>query len=190
MKGLLLKDFYVVTKQLKIFLIIIPIIAIFNPVMTPLVSLMGAFLPMTALAYDEQSKWSNLADMMPYSKSDIVISKYVFGYICMLGFTAIILLFRLISINSIFSSLPTNIPISLAIALIFIAINTPVMFKFGVEKGRFVYILAMAVLASIGALSSEININIFGISPIILILIAIGINIISMIISIRIQENK
>ena len=49
MKSLLIKDFYVITKQLKIFLIIIPVIALTTgEAMSTLSILLGAVLPMTA----------------------------------------------------------------------------------------------------------------------------------------------
>ena len=41
----------------------------------------AALLPVTALAWDEQSKWDGLAKMMPYSKFELVFSKYTVGYI-------------------------------------------------------------------------------------------------------------
>ena len=62
MKSLLLKDCYVITKQLKIFLVIIPVIALTTGgSMNALAILLGAVLPMTAIAYDERSKWEQLA---------------------------------------------------------------------------------------------------------------------------------
>ena len=45
-------------------------------------------LPYTAMAYDERSKWNQLAAMMPYSDRDIVLSKYVFGWLFILAATA------------------------------------------------------------------------------------------------------
>ena len=50
-------------------LILIPIMAITGGVsMASIAILLGAMLPMTAMAYDEQSKWNDLAVLMPYSK--------------------------------------------------------------------------------------------------------------------------
>jgi ABC-2 type transport system permease protein len=80
MRGLLLKDFLVVTKQLKLFLIIIPVMAMVGGgSMASMAILMGSVLPMTAIAYDERSKWNEIAVMMPYSKKEIVLSKYLLG---------------------------------------------------------------------------------------------------------------
>ena len=47
--------------------------------------LYAAMMPISALAYDENCKWDQLAAMMPYSVRDIVLSKYLFGYICLLA---------------------------------------------------------------------------------------------------------
>ena len=57
MKGLLLKAFLVLVKQMKFLLILIPIIAITGgSSMASIAILVGAMLPMTAMAYDEQSE--------------------------------------------------------------------------------------------------------------------------------------
>ena len=40
-----------------------------------------SMLPYTALAYDERSRWDQMAAMMPYSARDVVLSKYLFGWI-------------------------------------------------------------------------------------------------------------
>jgi len=78
--------------------------------------------------------------------------------------------------------------------LIFIAINTPILFRFGSEKGRFVFIIAMAIIGASGPIlqkiDSRIILDISGTSPILLFTTAIAINVISVIISINIKKSK
>ena len=176
MKSLLLKDCYVITKQLKIFLVIIPVIALTTGgSMNALAILLGAVLPMTAIAYDERSKWEQLAAMMPYSKFELIFSKYLLGYICMLGATLLALVGQIIGKSvGIMQIEDSNNILFIAVigGLIFIAINTPILFRFGSEKGRFVFIIAMAIIGASGPIlqkiDSRIILDISGTSPILL----------------------
>lgn len=195
MRGLLLKDFLVITKQLKLFLIIIPVMAIIGEgSMATLAILMGSVLPMTAIAYDERSKWNEIAVMMPYSKKDIVISKYLLGYLCMLGAEVLVIaaqiVMALIRQGNVFESV-NMLLLSMASGLIFIAINTPVLFQFGSEKGRFVFIIAIAVAAGLGPImkniDSDILLSMTNNLPVFLLVFAVILNFISIFISMRIK---
>lgn len=197
MKGLLLKDFLVITKQLKIFLIAIPVLALTGGAsMSVFAVMLGAVLPMTAIAYDERSKWNELATMMPYSKKDLVINKYLLGYICMFGATILTILGNiLINLSGIeLVDVSINVLFAIICGLLFIAINTPIIFKFGSEKGRFVFIIAMALIGASGPILKNIDSNILlkflNISPIILLVIAIALNYISIVISIGIKSKS
>ena len=82
MSGLILKDLYTLVKQLKIMLLMLLLFAcVPNLSMASFAVLYAAMLPVTAMAYDERSKWNELAVMMPYSPTAIVASKYLFGLI-------------------------------------------------------------------------------------------------------------
>ena len=86
MKALIIKDTYVIWRQMKYFLVLILLFSAlpsgFNNAFAVIYTSM---LPYTALAYDERSKWDQLAAMMPYSTRDAVRSKYVFGWLCIGG---------------------------------------------------------------------------------------------------------
>ncbi|MEG1458248.1 MAG: ABC-2 transporter permease [Acetivibrio sp.] len=194
MKGLLLKDILVITKQLKIFLIVIPLMSLAGSSMAPLAILMGAVLPMTAIAYDERSKWNEIAVMMPYSKRDIVISKYLLGYICMIGSAALVIVVQLIRAIAGHGSFAESIPMllfSISGGLIFIAINTPILFRFGSEKGRYVFIITVGLAAACGAFLKEIDaaflLRISPVLPVFLCVAAVIMNVISMFLSKRIK---
>lgn len=198
MKGLLLKDFYVTTKQLKIFMIIIPVIALVGmSSMSVMAILLGAVLPMTAIAYDERSKWNELAAMMPYSKRDLIISKYLLGYICMSGSAVLVILGRVIS--SVLSQQSLNIDwetilIAVCTSLVFIALNTPILFKFGTEKGRIVFMLAIVLASIFGGFVSDSGIpelsGLKSISPLLVLPVVLLLNIISIQISMRIKPSE
>lgn len=196
MKGLLLKDFLVITKQLKIFLLIIPVMALVGDTsISVLAVLMSAVLPMTAIAYDERSKWTELAVMMPYSKKDLIINKYLLGYICMFGITALLLLGQLLMKvlgKEHINGSSNMLLFAIVGGLVFIAINTPILFKFGSEKGRFVFIIAMALIGASGPLlnniDSDILLKLSNISPLFLLAVTLIMNYISIMISIRITR--
>lgn len=198
MKSLLLKDFYVITKQLKIFLIIIPVIALTTgEAMSTFSILLGAVLPMTAIAYDERSKWNELAAMMPYSKFDLIFSKYLLGYLCMFGAALLVFIGQIIGKNNGIVVIDDDINVLLFAVmggLIFIAINTPILFKFGSEKGRLVFIITMALVGASGPIlqkvDSRIILKIFNLSPVILLAFVVILNVMSLMISMNIKKDK
>lgn len=198
MKSLLLKDFYVITKQLKIFLIIIPVIALTTgEAMSTFSILLGAVLPMTAIAYDERSKWNELAAMMPYSKFDLIFSKYLLGYLCMFGAALLVFIGQIIGKNNGIVVIDDDINVLLFAVmggLIFIAINTPILFKFGSEKGRFVFIITMALVGASGPIlqkvDSRIILKLFNLSPVILLAFVVILNVMSLMISMNIKKDK
>ena len=83
MKGLLLKDLYMVVKYCKAYLLI--------AVVFLAVSLMGSdnlffifypcllcgMIPVNLLAYDERSRWPQYCGTLPYTKGQIVSGKYL-----------------------------------------------------------------------------------------------------------------
>ena len=65
---------------MKIFLVLLVAFALIPGYsMSAFAVMYAAMLPMTALAYDERSKWDTLAAMMPYSTGALVLSKYLLG---------------------------------------------------------------------------------------------------------------
>ena len=143
MKGLLIKDWKTLLKQMKVMLVIVVVFAcIPGTYMAAFALFYAAMLPITALAYDERAKWDELAAMMPYTAKAIVGSKYVLGLTLVLPVLALSMLSRLI-IHSmpIVSEETMSLLITAELSLILMAIDLPFMFHFGVEKGRLIYIL-------------------------------------------------
>ena len=149
MKGLLLKDLYVLMRQMKIFLVMIVIFALVpGGSMTVFAVVYAGMMPYTALAYDERCKWDVLAGMMPYTKRQIVLSKYVLGYLFVLGTAVFSLLAKVVTQH--FTSQPADVAsvlLAFCAGFIMLAVTLPPMFRFGVEKGRLFFILLMVVVA-------------------------------------------
>ncbi|NLU25061.1 MAG: ABC-2 transporter permease [Clostridiales bacterium] len=151
MKGLLLKDFYTLIKQMKLFLAFIVIFSLlpgYN--MAAFAIMYASFLPMTALAYDERSKWDTLAAMMPYTPRQMVLSKYLLGYIT--TGAAALLAFVVQTFTAVIKKEPLSaegwlsLAMVLCVAVIMQAVVMPIMFKMGVEKGRMVFFAVVAVI--------------------------------------------
>ena len=157
MKALLMKDFYTLWRQLKVYLLVMLVISVFNGAYGNIfITIWAALLPYTAMAYDERSKWDQMAAMMPYSTRDIVLGKYVFGWLC-IGGAAVLsgLLQAALSLVIDRSFLPVTMALSILGALCILAITLPLMFHFGVEKGRLaMFLIIFLVCGGAGAISS------------------------------------
>lgn len=165
MVGLVLKDIYTIVSQVKFIIIFLLLITFLqNDIIFSYTVFYVAMFPVTALTYDERAKWHDLADMMPYTAGQIVGGKYVIGYVAVAGATAAIALGRFIGIAA--GNAPDFeflMPLSLVIcgALSLEAVLLPLMFWLGTERGRLVFVAAVAsaVVCSISILD---NINFAG----------------------------
>lgn len=153
MNGLLLKDWKTLLKQMKVMLTIMALFAcVPGTYMSAFALFYAAMMPITALAYDERAKWDELAAMMPYTAKAIVGSKYALGLTLMAPVLALSVLFRLIVHSTpIVSEDTMALLITACLSLILMAIDLPFMFRFGVEKGRLIYILLTCVFIVAGA---------------------------------------
>lgn len=169
MKGLLLKDFYVLWKQIKLFLLMVVIYS-FTPIFgegnfsVGFTVIFCAMLPITVMGLDEKVKWDRVAASMPYSRRELVISKYILGLLCLLfagtlaaaGVFVRGFLFKSGISGEMFLSI---VPV-MSIGLIFQAINFPIHFKIGVEKGRlFFLIITVFIVGGLGGVLSIIKID-------------------------------
>lgn len=153
MKGLLLKDFYVTMKSCKMFFVVDAIFiamsfAFSNGVdqdflfmMFPV--LMSGMLAMSLLSLDEKFRWMKYSGALPYSPAQIVLSKYLFGFIYQVLITLIVFLALVVWVNTIgdteLSDVMTALGGMFIISLVIPSINLPFCFKFGTEKGRIFY---------------------------------------------------
>ena len=84
MKGLLLKDFYML-KNLKAFILFMAIflfVSTFseeNMFMLFYPCVLSGIIPVSLLGYDERSKWDKYSLTLPYTRAQIVSAKYLMG---------------------------------------------------------------------------------------------------------------
>lgn len=160
MKGLLLKDFYNMKKCCWTFLIIIlvfTIVSVFgdnNSFFIAYPVIIAGMIPVTLISYDERSRWDVYCDTLPYSRAQVVASKYIFtillvaASVVFVGLAQIAKMFRadLFVWDGYFSLLGCL----MVLGAISPGIILPFIFKFGAEKGRYAYFV-MIFVACIGS---------------------------------------
>lgn len=137
MKGLLLKDWYALRGQAgRLFFLIALYIVIgeFSAGIGSIGILLCAMLPTSCLAYDERAKWDRYALSMPLSVKDLVVSKYLLGYLMLGAGAALKLLVIVLPIGN--GSDFVSFVLTIAAALLYLALQLPILFKFGTESGR------------------------------------------------------
>lgn len=206
MKGLLLKDLYMIKKYCKSYLfIVIVFIAvsfagsenlffIFYPCM------ICGMIPVNLLGYDERSRWLQYSETMPYTKGQIVSGKYLIGLgtqVSVLLVTGISQAIRMsISGTFILGEYLVLMMFLLIMTLLASSITLPFMFKLGVEKGRMAYYIMIGIVCAGSVISSNLlsggfqdEIKLNGILPIIC-LVGIGIYVLSWYLSIVFYKKR
>ena len=159
MKALIQKDVYVLWKQMRIFFLVMLVIMVGNGSFgSVFVVLWSSMLPYTALAYDERCKWDQMAAMMPYSPRDLVLSKYVLGWLCAGAAGAVVLAVQAV-IRVLHLPMATGSPLAVLISFCasasVLAVTLPVMIRFSVERGRMVmFLVIFLVCGAAGALGT------------------------------------
>lgn len=204
MKALLYKNFYILRHQLLLPVIIMLILAILPTPSAAFAIIWMAVLPMNIISYDHASRWERLEKMMPYTARDIVLSKYILGYTAISACTLLsvisITVCSLVNVNITTINVPTLLAVALA-STIMMSVSLPVILKFGPEKGRWMNIIFVMVFVSIFTIisgsrifgqesySAAIQNGSLSITAVIFAAAAaIAINILSIMISIRIQK--
>ncbi len=144
MKGLLLKDLYVLKDSLKVYLIIFLLYGYMGIVegeiglMYAMMFITSVVLPITSVSYDERCGWDRLANTMPVSRKQIVYSKYLLAFILLAGSSLVILLAMvLVRDVTVTEKLAATLAM-VALSMLYQAIILPFILKLGSEKGRII----------------------------------------------------
>ena len=161
MKGLLVKDFYLICKYCRAFILIIAVfVGVFivsdgSVFFVSYPCIISGLLPITLIAYDEQDKWDAYAGGLPYTKTQLVSGKYMIG----LGMSVLVVVviavaeaFRMYAshVFVISSYLGLLLPL-FSVSLLAPALALPFVFKFGAEKGRIIYYAMLIILTCVGS---------------------------------------
>ncbi|WP_019850240.1 ABC-2 transporter permease [Desulfitobacterium sp. PCE1] len=205
MKGLMIKDIFALKTQGKILLALLVFYAVYsivfqNPSMlAAMIILLCIMLPMTTMAYDEKSKWDKYALSMPIQRRTIVLSKYCFAIIAeLLGVVIVGVLGGVIVFFTGEMEIRELLIMTLAlggVGLFLLAVILPILFKFGIEKARFIVLLVFFIPSMVAMMLPRLGLEPPSLETIKLLgyaspLIVIGMLLLSMKASIGIYNRK
>mgnify|MGYP004464916803 FL=1 len=175
MKGLLLKDGYQTVSQMKtmyLTVVVVLVVWMFStsdsyafPISYAAIFL--GVLPVNLLGYDQNSGWVEYSLTLPVSKKVLVAEKYLVGLLCAAASVVISGLFAVILSLRKGAALDGTalffVGDGVNIILLMNSISLPLMYRFGAEKARMIYILTFAgfgaLIAGGGVLAEEFQTN-------------------------------
>lgn len=173
MKGLLLKDFYMMTKYCRVYLLISVVFCALslaessNLFMAFYPCMLCGMIPVNLLAYDERSRWLQYSETMPYTRAQIVSGKYIIGLctqLTVLVITGILQAVRMSSAGEFkLGEYAVLMILLLTMSLLSTSICLPFIFRLGVEKGRMAYYIMVGIVCAGSVISSNFVLN--GIQP-------------------------
>lgn len=162
MLGLIYKDFVVLKRSLCFFGLWFLVFGIFCGFFSSVdffcgaISVFAAILPLTTLSYDSQCDWEAYALTLPISRRSLALSRYLFTLVLTLAAALCNLILRVFLANdgSFLHTLAVVGAIA-GISLLTAAVMLPLVYKFGVEKGRLFLIFAVFLAVSIPILIKD-----------------------------------
>lgn len=161
MKGLILKDLLNLKKAIKTMLIVGISYSIFFSTVQPtfltgILTLLFSMQSLSSFSYDEYAKWDSYALTFPISRKDLVFSKYILfmafpiigSFLSIILSTIICLFKQTLIVEEIFAS-AMGFLFSMEILLL---ILLPLIFKFGIERGRIMITVVSFSIFGIGFL--------------------------------------
>ncbi|MDI9496494.1 MAG: ABC-2 transporter permease [Bacillota bacterium] len=182
MTGLIIKDLLNLKKQGKIYLLLVVFYFAMGLVnentsmFTSMMTMVAVLIPLTAMAYDERSKWDRYALTMPISRKNIVMSRYLLGLIFLIVAFVLSMLVNMVISNMKTAENTLVVLGGFSTGLMLMSVIFPLLFKFGVEKGRifmmiviFIPVAALMMISKLGISmpDEEIIKSVIYLSPII-----------------------
>lgn len=164
MLGLVYKDLMVMRRTLLLYGamgIVYGIIALYGDqygMVFALMMIVSAMVPISAISYDERSKWDKIVNTMPLSRKEIVLSKYLLAILLTAISSVIIFAFYMLVPEMPLEEKAVITAVMAMMAMIYQAALMPVMFKFGSEKGRTMMLAILFVPAVLIFAIGEMNI--------------------------------
>ena len=175
MMGLVKKDFYLAAGLARSYLIVAAIFLVLSlagiyefSFLSSFMSLLCIMLPVNVFSYDEQAKWDKYAAALPGGRRAVVQARYVFTLIVSAG--AVVLGGAVgaaaCPLDPTTGEMLWEMVLSTAaggsVGILLNAVMLPLMFKFGVQKGRLYLALVLAILfgaflGGVAALASAVQ---------------------------------
>lgn len=161
MKGLLLKDFYLSWRYCRAFLVIVVVFLavsftgddniffLIYPIM------IASVIPMTLVSYDEHDKWTAYSGTLPYTRAQLVSTKYLvgmcFGSVAFLISMAATTVRMMLGGGFVLEQLAVVGTALLVLGCLGPALILPYVFKYGAEKGRVAFYITVGVFSGVAA---------------------------------------
>lgn len=163
MLGLIKKDFLIIKNNLKLIIVMLMVFFImalggqFNISFIPTFIIVMLFI--STFSYDEYNNWDAYAITLPGGRKSIVKSKYIISlFLTLLSAVITVLLNCLISVinNTDVNEFISSLLGSICAIVIIQSIMYPLIFKFGMEKGRIVLFILVFVMVGVISLLKNI----------------------------------
>jgi len=163
-KGLLLKDWYMMKKYCRYYLFcavgftILSLMSAGNMFFVFYPCLLCGMIPVNLIGYDERSRWMQYSGTMPYTKAQIVSGKYVIGLFAQLAVLLVMGTAQAAKMMITGDFVPGEVVVLMLLLLIVSTLSSsiclPFIFKLGVEKGRTAYYVMIGFVCGASALAS------------------------------------
>lgn len=169
MKGLLIKDLYLIKKLCRMVIVMDLLFVVFsifderNLFFSYYCCLITGITPISLISYDEQGKWDVFAGTLPYSRAQLVSVKYLVGLLC--SAFVLILLAAAQAAKRVYigSFVPGDyfsfLAVLASLCLLLPSLVFPLVFKFGAEKGRIFNMVVVGVACAVSALATTYSMN-------------------------------
>ena len=156
MRGLILKDFLNLKKNIRIFLAIFVVYGVLafisddSSFFSTVLTIIFAVLVLSLYSYDEMAKWDGYALTMPITRDNMVQVKYVMMLLltfigAIFGITfAFLMNITSMKFDLILKSI-INCGIGTSIVILFYCVTIPFITKLGVEKARLIFFVVYLV---------------------------------------------
>ncbi len=174
MKGLLLKDWYLLKGYYRYYLLIDVIFGICGSFVTDNMfvvlypCLLNGIVAGSLLSVDEKERWDMYASTMPYSRAQMVSSKYLMSLMLSGVYLLLLLLVQLClgvfkRDSGVWEQILFILTVMIPLSLVMPAGMLPPLYKFGVEKGRVAYYIVLLVPSIIIGILCGLKVDIKGI---------------------------
>ena len=166
MKGLLLKDWYMMKKYCRYYLFcavgftVLSVMSAGNMFFIFYPCLLCGMIPVNLIGYDERSRWMQYSGTMPYTKAQIVSGKYLIGLFSQLALLLLMGAAHAVKMMLAGDFVPGEFAVLMLLMLIVStlssSISLPFIFKLGVEKGRTAYYVMVGFVCAASFIVSNL----------------------------------
>lgn len=166
MKGLLLKDWYMLKRYCRSYLLIVAVFLAIsvsseeNTFFLLYPMLMSGVVSITLISYDERSRWNVYCNVLPCTRSQQVNEKYILSLLILAACFVLIAVLQLVKMLVLgpvdFADFLCMMELLIFVGVLPVAVLLPVVFRWGVETGRILYYVVLAAMMACGFVVAKI----------------------------------